>query len=303
MSFEKPDLSLHEELPEDRPLRIRNVSRLDKKVAEGVEEYIRNITRELRKAFESEAVSIDEALGEGAQERFIKLQEWIVEDFEEVGFPEIKLPPIHFMPEADESGESSGFATTVGNIKVFNTETPDKDIKQLEVLKIVAHEIYHGLAQTSIDVSVSIEEDEEKNSQEKINVYTRHGASYDQSPGESKRYAFEEGLATVFEGKMLRKLETLFPEGTVLKKAEEQPREELLQYYDDSRELAQYVASEIDNFRFLVEQARLENKTLPLARAVEKRFGKGAYRRLTAAEIEEAADVLNEFQQAQPATD
>ena len=131
---------------------------------------------------------------------------------------------------------------------------------------------------------------------------------------------FEEGMASLFEESITPKIKELFSDDTRSEYDElvqialeniEEPElsdefdinirqvEGGMQYsssqYSGSRKVVKYLKTEIDGFLVLVENARIKRHTLPLARAIEKRFGKGSYRRLTTAHAIEANQVLSEL--------
>ena len=59
--------------------------------------------------------------------------------------------------------------------------------------------------------------------------------------------------------------------------------------------LTEKMLKEIPDFFKLVEHARINGETLALARAVEKRFGRGSYKKIFSTGEEDALKVLQEL--------
>ena len=233
--------------------------------------------------------------------------------FDNLGVGPVSCDEFFLVPRESLVG-SLGVSSRVKGIRVSSPDLSNLELRQMVFLKTLAHELYHSTAVTSLTVSESTE------------GYTIHrevdidgGASYG---GKDDPLLLEEGLAASFEEYMTPKIKQLFSNDVVeeydelvamavdlLAEPELTDRNDIRIYetedgiaystsqYYQAKRLVQYLESEIEDFLFLVENARLKRHTLPLARAIETRFGKGSYRRITTALATEGDQVLSELAQ------
>jgi hypothetical protein len=300
--------------PED-DLKIRNQAGFEKEELEEIRNDFVNEIITRFKQLEKSSLSIEEELGEGIKERILFLLDVSTEYFASLGYPNVKFNPF-FLTSGNLHAEA-GSSSRMDGVTVENTNIDHKELKQLAFLKLLGHELYHSTAAVSLTVTDSYPSPNHLHR----HINGEEGASYRQGD-EEKINALEEGLASRFELLMFEKIKTLFPR-------------ELVEYYDDlttqivsrgyhtesdsidialhsydsdtgyvtfgtsgykpPRELVYFLASRINNFDMLVEQARLKRYPLALARAIEFEFGDGAYRRITTARNEESYALIEEL--------
>lgn len=183
-------------------------------------------------------------------------------------------------------------------------------LRFIQLLKLILHEAYHSTAIRRLNVQTA-------GTGIAVNILSEGVHSDPNLAG-----AFEEGLAVFFENEMYKRLIANLPSDGVahfsravavhpLKDNERLEcilvvnAEALGPYssnygtaimpYSACLELVELLATEIPNFLILVEQARVDNKPLGLARAVEARFGDGSFRNLLTSTMEQASELLDFF--------
>ena len=192
----------------------------------------------------------------------------------------------------------------------------------LEAL-VVGHEYYHSSGMLSVSATIENKEDSDAASELATFKATRQGAAYS-SAGSSP--AVEEGLAVSSEKEIEPLISEHFPLGAEVyqklvdyvmnedPRFRNHPNRDILRTlisirnfdgknvsymqtrYLGSEMLVTYLKKEIPNFSQLVEEFRVQGKRLPLARAVEGRFGSGSYRKIFSATENEAIDLWQELQ-------
>lgn len=298
--------------PED-DIKIRNQANFNDEELEEIRSDFANEIISRYNQQEELALSLEEELGEDVKERIVFVLESATDYFTSLGFPEVKFNP--FLLTSGDLSSFSGIASRLGGVNAVNTNIDDMEIKQMTFLKLLSHELYHSTAAASLTVTDTFPNPDHRNR----HVEMEEGASYRQGDAD-KTLALEEGLASRFEEMMLEKIKKQYPEVSV-------------QYYEDiisaisehsskdkndavdiaihslndgqvtfgtseytaPRKLVHFLASRINNFDVLVEEARLKRHTLALARAIEAEFGEGAYRRITTAKDEESYALITEL--------
>ncbi|MDD5341972.1 MAG: hypothetical protein PHI73_01400 [Patescibacteria group bacterium] len=187
----------------------------------------------------------------------------------------------------------------------------------------IAHELYHDAAPTSVLFKTETDE----TTGEKYHVadslpYDRHGVRYIRRTEHSAPPAVEEGLAMTIQKQSEGFAAQHFPEGARIYQklldyvVSNDPR---LKDYDrsllsirnfdghnvrygpmqylDGYILTTFLSRQIPKFFEIIEQARINGKVLPLARAVENKFGRGSYKRIFTAGEDEALNVLEEIRE------
>ena len=259
------------------------------------------------------ALDLEVELGEGINEKIEFVFVELIKYFESLGIVPISCNEL-FLTATDPSKGIAGENSRSRGVVVNNPALEDIGLRQLSFLKTLAHKLYHSTAMASFTITETIADD---TLHTQINI--DEGVSYGTK---DEPLMFEEGMASLFEESVTPKIKELFSQDThnkydelvqiALKNIEEpelsdefdihiRQVESGMQYsssqYSGSRKLVKYLKSEIDNFLVLVENARIKRFTLPLARAIEKRFGKGSYRRLSTALAVDADQVLSELTQ------
>ncbi len=184
--------------------------------------------------------------------------------------------------------------------------------------RTLGHEDYHSIAPALYGLHL----DSENNV---INIrQERQGLAYLPNTSEEDQFlyegsALEEGLAVEAELRAEKIARQQFPNGAreydeivaTLKETlplDPEVPDELIMFvdinrgqrkydhlYKNSYKLVHLLRQEIHGFDRLVEEARLKHSTLALARAIENRYGKGSYRRITQTSDNDAFVLLNEL--------
>lgn len=315
-SFKKDNTPSHfrnkNEIPKDHQMYIHVV---DKHVADLKAKNIAEIKKN--------SISLTKEFGKDIPLKINHLYSWIIEDFQQYGFDDIKIPPL-FLTPYDPSSDKIATAGSNSHIEIRNySKIENKELKQLYFLKLLAHETYHAVSPVSLDLSFKKIPETEKYS-----ISYKPGATgmvYNETSPEDIG-AFEEGLAVRFEEKIFEKIKTLFSEETVqiYESDKESVKKEFqknnthdpeasphfilreraktkgdlykVSGYEGCVKLVNYVQSQIPDFEILIEKARLQRKTLDLARAIENQFGEGSYRLIMTATVHKASDVLETIQ-------
>lgn len=260
------------------------------------------------------ALGLEAELGEDSIEKIEFVFAELIKYFDSLGIHNIKCNEMFLVPRGESDG-FAGMASATGGVLVVNPALEDRNLNQLVFLKVLAHELYHSTATVSFTIT------------EKTSGFTIHrsissggGISYNT---ENDPLLFEEGMASLFEEFITPKIKELFLEETrteyddlVQIALDDVEEPELSDQYDihlsqtdqgmryttseysGPREVVKYLISEIDNFLFLVEDARINRHTLALARAIEDKYGRGSYRRISTALTTETREVLEELKQS-----
>ncbi len=284
-----------------------------------------SLQKSLDERFKEESknsISIEEALGQGAQEKINQLNALVKNKLKSRGIGEVNLLPLIFKKKvADKKAEDSGETVAYANpryIVIPNMEFADPSLKQLCTLKMITHEQYHGIGQKTII-----------GKKEEIGQSTKQaavGASYikeeDRITGVNEHsYLFEEGSAVDFENEIFEDLKKTFPKETVEKydlimekikeNVPESQQEQIWLYkydnadaaihrnkdYFEASEMVSYLRSKIPNFNLILENARIHGKILDLAKAIDGKFGEGMYRKIATAHVEEGSQILKELKE------
>lgn len=171
--------------------------------------------------------------------------------------------------------------------------------------RVIAHESYHGGAQAKLRL-------DHKDSDEL--VMEKGGLDY---IGD-KPAAIEEGLAVRFEVWATNRIGETFVKGKAMfdglievyrgsipvdlpvetYRAIDSNEEPVLSAsYRRSYELVRFLEQEVTDFILLAEKARINHETVALARVIEKRFGKGMYKRIMETTEETAKEMLESLKE------
>jgi hypothetical protein len=245
------------------------------------------------------------------------------------GVEKVKLSDTQMISHADPNlfGISEISKVTINYDRIKNIE--DTEIRLLNMVTHLAHELYHSSAPTQILITEDI-----KNKNNRILIQDASGASYWQG-NESKEFMLlEEGAAVDFEETIFTKISKEFNENTLklhgkikngmnnnintnyskdiinniyppayltnLKKVDNHNYDYKfsISMYGSSHQILLLLKDKIPDFYHKLEKARIERKPLDLTRDIEKQFGEGMYRRLTTATIEDANALLTELKQS-----
>ncbi|MBI5220444.1 MAG: hypothetical protein HY978_01240 [Candidatus Liptonbacteria bacterium] len=214
----------------------------------------------------------------------------------------------HFHPIAMTDEKSLGGMTRPGAAKA---------VREYIEARQVLHELYHDAAPFSLLFRTVRNKATGENEHvfDSVKPLERRGLGYIRCEAGLQTPAVEEGLAMLAEEDADNLLQTQFPKGKALYAkllnyvAEKDPR--LDNFPEESRRIFNFDGStvsfgsqsaaafllvsrlraEIPEFQNLAEQARIDGKILPLARAVEKRFGRKSYRKIMTCSVDEAYDI------------
>jgi hypothetical protein len=187
--------------------------------------------------------------------------------------------------------------TRANHIEIANVECNDITLKFIILIRTMIHELYHSTG--TLNIYPTIDESENL----KVETF-RHGAGFSNIGAN----AIEEGMADLTERRIFDEIKYLFPSeamekynyviNKVLESYEEKGESDniddqsiLITRLDDSvdyitteykwsKELAEYLSNEIYDFNFLLEDMRVNGNKLPLARAIESRFGRGYFKKI-----------------------
>ncbi len=203
-----------------------------------------------------------------------------------------------------------------------NPEEAARHLRNYIEALYIAHELYHDAAPTSIFVQ-TVTDESTGHVYHAGDSYSpdRSGVHYVKASKKGDSPAVEEGLAMTLQKESRKLAAQHFPEGAKIYTA-------LLDYviatdprvgptgrslmvitnfdgntvkygimqYMNGYLLTNYLSRQIPDFFKLVEHARIRGDTMPLARAIEKRFGKGSYRKIFTTGDSEALKVLEELE-------
>lgn len=292
-------------------IKIRNEGDLNAEVSHEIRKVLDEDVKRAYEDAKKSSLDLEKTLGEGVTGKVESLYLEVKEIYKKLGYPDVELPPVFLMPTTFEQSGTVGHTNSVTHIEMTNLNIEDKTLKQLAFLDALGHELYHSVAQTSL----SIRPDHPKG-----NTMDASGSSYATN---EREMALEEGLACHFQDYVFEAIKKKFDNKVIekyqklLKRAVdnegvedvndlgrfnllEQKEDGSFKYgknkeYKSSKILVAYLNSQIPNFENLVEAARIERKTLPLARAIESRFGKGSYGKVTTASTDEAEQLLKDL--------
>jgi hypothetical protein len=204
----------------------------------------------------------------------------------------------------------------------MSKETAAEKLREYLEALYISHELYHDAAPVSVFVrTVKDRETGEKYHATAGNPFDRKGVHYARrTRPEDGPPALEEGLAMTAQGEAASLAGRQFPEGAALynrlldfvvtkdPRLQDVPRSflsiknfdgEVVRYgpiqYMNGYALTAYLVRKIPNFFGLVEDARINGRTLPLVRVVEKKFGRGSYKRIVTCPEGKAVDLLREL--------
>lgn len=286
------------------------------------EEIIKNSFEKQQSELEKDSLVLEKELGPDIFEKMNNLYSFIISYFQSKGFDEIeKLPKVYLMPQKEDS--KFGIRTNAGIVIYNRNKIEIPQFKQINFLSILSHELYHATGKISID---RVFNKEKSNSRFNLGNY---GASYYISDIEHGM-ALEEGLAYNFQDQVYEYIKTLFPQNivkaydSVIKIGIEKHCEDrnysflraqldyieyqdkngntisgtsVTEYGDNSSILVNYLREKIPNIDNQIEKARVRRQTLDLSRAIEEKFGEGAYRLIATAQAKDAQNVLQILQQ------
>jgi hypothetical protein len=295
-------------------LKIRGSGSYTESEIDNIKKHFKEYVTTNYEAKRLSTLSFETELGVDVNEKIDFVFSELIKYFESLGIDNVTCNEF-FLTEEDPHKKMSGESSITSGVTVINSGLENIYLKQLVFLKTLAHELYHSTAMASLTIKEEVIENI-------INrkIKTNSGISYNT---ENEPLLFEEGMASLFEEAVTPKIKKLF-----LKETQEQYKHlvqialdnidepELSDEYDiyikqtnegmmytsseysESRKVIKYLKTEIEDFLVLVENARINRHTLPLARAIEKKFGKGSYRRITTAHTTEAHQVLKELLEA-----
>lgn len=243
------------------------------------------------------------------------LEEFIKNYYESLGVRcNINIPPIFIDDDDEIIKEKSADATfsAVKNCIIIKASPINTPIANYQKALALTHEIYHSLA----TFKIIIENEDEI-------MLERGGMCYRKmlTTSNNQPPALEEGLAMLMEIRVKDLLSQRFPEeahaykallerevelrkqrsmdtrNVVITHASRNPQETISDnYFPNSFELVQYLIrifkQKGENFLQLVEKARVQGRSLNLARETEKNFGKGSYAKIALATEQNAKGVL-----------
>lgn len=275
-----------------------------------IEEYKKKDQAEIEKINRVSSESIFEGKAEA---KIAKIHTEIQNEFLLRGIDQVKTLPVFFRSKHKsdvDSFEQGRLHSTHIDVEDF-ASIEQKLLREIEATRLLCHELYHSTMTQGLEIIGS--KAEYRLSQ------TKAGASH-LSKGFNGPFALEEGAAINFEKKILERVidkDDLADYNQFLKRLNTDNFEpaldgtyRLLIYsykrdkvqvgsntkYRNSELLFEYIESRIPDFLKLLEQSRIHMKTLPLANAMEKEFGKGYYRKITTCGVSDAKTLLQELQ-------
>jgi len=304
--------SNHFRRPEE-DLKIRNSeSFTEQEIAEMIDEYADFVAENYNQNNEN-SLDLEEQFGEDIKEKMTFVIEEAVSYFRSVGVDSVKFNQVFYVHgNLDKNGGSSSRSS--GTIINF-ADIEDIEIRQLRFLKTLAHELYHSTAMVSFTVIDTLNEEQTHRNR---CVQQQEGASYQHKEEGFPLLALEEGLASRFESYAFEKIRHLYDEAVLAEYDDfvelayalvDQTESEKIDIsvkklvaddegvymasgYAPARRLVGFLEERIPEFHTLVENARLDRHTLPLARAIGNTFGKDAYRMITTAGVWDSDDVI-----------
>lgn len=291
----------------EKKIHIRSLD-ANQKIKDRVIHHIKNSHSEGYLESQKNSITPEEAMGSDSLEKINTLYGIVNKKFSDRGITEANLGEVLFSKIlAEDIGTMARYGSYV---ELFDLDISVPELKQLVYLKNLGHELYHSAAKLSFNLTIT---------NEKISYNMENsGAGY----GTEETNALEEGSAIIFEKEVFNEVKKLFSDkiidlyNQIKEHCKKLPTDdiddlEILVFNEETREnavsdnipyknsklLVEYIASRIPNFFNILEKARIERKTLDLARAIEKEFGEGSYRKITTASIDEAKELLKELQE------
>jgi hypothetical protein len=281
-----------------------------KEIKDDFTEYLTKSYSELQ----LRSLNLNAEFGEDINPKIEFVLNELISYFESLGVGPVSFN--EFFVTNDGFNGAAGQAHVTSGITVSNPGLESIELKQIVFLKTLAHELYHSTAIASLTIKETFSENTFFR-----DVYIGGGASYDTK---EEPLLLEEGLAARFEEQITPKIIELFSEDVAseydeivesaleilnepeltdkfdvhihqIKQGDEEGIGFTTSRYSGSKRVVKYLESEIKDFSILVENARLKRHTLPLARAIEERFGNGSYRRLTTTPATGADQVLSDL--------
>lgn len=299
----------------EQDVKIRNQGSFSEEEALEIKsDFVNEVLRRYTELQRS-SLSLKEELGEDIHEKVETLLTVASEYFTSLGFSDVKFDSFYLHPH-EPSAELAGVSSRLDGTIVHNTDIDDTDIKQIQFLKTLSHELYHSTAAVSLTVKSSFPTPGHL----QVDFDIEQGAGYRPSDKKEELRALEEGLASRFEALQFEKIKEWYPSESVedyehavshaytrVNNDLNDPQDVTIDYlsheylhwgtnqYKASRELVNFLAERINDFDKLVEEMRLKRHSLPLARAIEAEFGEGAFRKITTAQDTEAQKLIKEL--------
>lgn len=303
-------------------LRLRNAGLLSDEERAAVLTHFRRTFEEYPSAVRELGYRTpQEAVGTAFAERVALLYVDAYEELHARGVAAPKFGAPYIVPwvaEGQHAGEGMPAAAVVTDYLPHDTS----GARELQLLSMLAHEIYHTAAPYQVDAHVD-EDGLVEIKHLEIGASSRHKVHGHES--DTPNFALEEGFAVDFQGLLYERIraradpnQVALYEQEINQAAVRLPAPEnikshafwqahrqliLLQSvaedapfeFSASMEMAEaldlvrLVLKHVPSCAALVEKARVERRSLDLARAIERVFGKGAYNLLTCASLEQAA--------------
>ncbi len=302
--------------------KLKNLTHIPDEMAQ---EAIRNKSKISFLEAEKVSVPVEKILGPDAREKVSQVKQFVIDRFAKRGIPDVTLPPIFFNEKSalreGRLGESSSEV-----VSLFNIDIKDLELKQLAMLKVLSHELYHGTAkdgyllsgegadlvfgQNVIGASVISKENVGNNERSYLGMLEEGAAK------QFENETFEKDIQGMFDPKTVERFNQLVKNQFEIIKKDDPTAveddvlvtdEKLIDpdqisatrtsvQYGQSRELVEFLNKTIPNFFNVLEDARVHGKIMGLARAVEGRFGSGWYRKIATAQTPEASALLAELE-------
>lgn len=295
---------------------IRNKTETPIAMQDAVTKYLSSSHEQEYAVAKENSISIKKTLGLNGLENLSKTTSFLISELNERGVTNPSFGQIFFQKgKAIETGKTGLHRPT--HVEIFDRAIDNTNLKQMAILKVVSHELYHSTGKFSVGV------EQKKGLDGTIGINTNMdaaGAGYLNAVGVS---ALEEGAAMRFETKIFEKIKKLFPVdsvseyNTIINRGVEtfahkgkEVNEECISIlekkageaaifsesnYTGSYNLVKYLEFEVADFNLKLEKLRVDRYSLDLARAIEGRFGDGAFRVLTTCKPADAGSLLAKF--------
>lgn len=210
-------------------------------------------------------------------------------------------------------------ADIIAKTGVLSMQLPDlpieiRGVKFFQEAILAGHELYHNTAPHKFRIYL-----DSFHHQHYEFELERSGIQYHHKDEGEGPTALEEGLCFKWQLESERRARKMFPKGAedydmALKRAvatgavdkdrqlftiQSWNLKNEIEYGANPRDpvdLVEYLESQIIDFIGLIERARVDHKTLDLARHIEAKFGMGSYKKIVIAPIEKARDLIKELQ-------
>lgn len=279
-----------EEPQENSRFRLRGANSRDPQINQNVLQYIEMKADDALKEYKQHEIPMPEKL----EITIDTIRNWYDQKFKELGIDALPWPKHIIRVRQDAPLQFHAAADSLGIIVLRDRGISDPDLAAFEEARDFAHEAYHSIGISRFDVRK-----EADGSLEVKDI--KVGANY--NPHGKKNAAVEEGMAVLYEIEAQEVIRTTLPEGTKKhdefigphrdKYLEEHPHVKantlsiksknhnprlVHTNYPHSLKFIEYLIDRVPNFRILVEQARVLDKPLPLARELRNQFGEDSFR-------------------------